>query len=366
MKKTRILCITLWVILTFLYIMEGSYAMGLLLAFYGLFCVINCFLCLLSGKRIQVEMHMPYGMEKNTAVEAAIKLRNASIFPVMKGEIAVAWENTLTGQKETILCPFGLMPKGATTANISVEAQYCGQLRGTAAALNVSDVFGVFVRKRRMEASGSILIFPQQKENKPEIPAKETYDMESFRYSQEHKGDDSSEIFDIREYVPGDSMRKIHWKLTGKLDNVMVKESSYPVFNSILMLLETGFEHEAYPPPERMDEAVELYCSIATSFAQQNIPFEMGIYDYEQECMCLQRIENIEEIWNMMPEVLSAGRQKAAHSVYYQYLASAGNRHFAHYIYVAADGSFGDVEAAAGTENITIIRCGDGSTSDEI
>ncbi len=365
MKKSRILCIALWVVLTFLYIMEGSYAMGLLLTFYVILCGASGILCLLSGKSIQVEVRMPYGMEKNTAAEAAIELRNASIFPVMKGEIAVAWENTLTGQKETILCPFGLMPKGVTTLSLSVETQYCGQLRGAATALNVSDVFGIFTRKRRVEASGNILIFPQQKENKPEISAKETYDMESFRYSQEHKGDDSSEIFDIREYVPGDSMRKIHWKLTGKLDTVMVKESSYPVFNSILLLLETGYEHEESPIPQKMDEAVELYCSIAGSFAEQNIPFEMGIFDYETESMCLHYIETTEEIWNMMPEVLSAGRRKAANSVYEQYLASSGNRHFAHYIYVAADSSFGNVEVAARTENITIIRCGDKQTSDK-
>ena len=33
---------------------------------------------------------------------------------------------------------------------------------------------------------------------------------------QNRKGNDLSEIFDIREYVPGDDIRSIHWKLSSK------------------------------------------------------------------------------------------------------------------------------------------------------
>ena len=43
---------------------------------------------------------------------------------------------------------------------------------------------------------------------------------------QNRKGNDPSEIFDIREYVPGDDIRSIHWKLSSKTDTLILKEAS--------------------------------------------------------------------------------------------------------------------------------------------
>ena len=60
--------------------------------------------------------------------------------------------------------------------------------------------------------------------------------MESFRYSGARPGDDPGETFDIREYQEGDSIRQIHWKLTGKLDKMMIRQRSFPVDDTILIL----------------------------------------------------------------------------------------------------------------------------------
>lgn len=39
-------------------------------------------------------------------------------------------------------------------------------------------------------------------------------------------GDDPGETYDIREYRSGDSIRQIHWKLSGKLDDIMIREKA--------------------------------------------------------------------------------------------------------------------------------------------
>lgn len=38
------------------------------------------------------------------------------------------------------------------------------------------------------------------------------------------RGQDSTEIFDIRDYAPGDSLKSVHWKLSGKFDALKTKE----------------------------------------------------------------------------------------------------------------------------------------------
>ncbi|MFR3948816.1 MAG: DUF58 domain-containing protein [Ruminococcus sp.] len=38
----------------------------------------------------------------------------------------------------------------------------------------------------------------------------------------------------MREYQEGDSIRQIHWKLTGKLDKMMIRQRSFPVDDTVL------------------------------------------------------------------------------------------------------------------------------------
>lgn len=40
---------------------------------------------------------------------------------------------------------------------------------------------------------------------------------------QNRKGNDPSEIFDIKDYTPGDDLRFVHWKLSGKADHLIMR-----------------------------------------------------------------------------------------------------------------------------------------------
>ena len=61
---------------------------------------------------------------------------------------------------------------------------------------------------------------------------------DSDSYSQERPGADLTETFQIREYVPGDSMRQIHWKLSGKFDRLIVRDPALPITRNVLVFWE--------------------------------------------------------------------------------------------------------------------------------
>ena len=52
---------------------------------------------------------------------------------------------------------------------------------------------------------------------------------ESDVFSENRPGDDPSEVFDLREYFPGDKINRIHWKLSSKKNDFIVKEYSLPI-----------------------------------------------------------------------------------------------------------------------------------------
>lgn len=65
---------------------------------------------------------------------------------------------------------------------------------------------------------------------------------EQFDYRK--KGNDRSEVFDIREYQPGDDVRSIHWKLSGKMDQILVKEPGYSSHYDTIVLFDIGLKQE--------------------------------------------------------------------------------------------------------------------------
>ena len=54
----------------------------------------------------------------------------------------------------------------------------------------------------------------------------------------------NDEMVDIRAYMPGDSLRKMHWKLTAKTGNPMVRDMRNELDNDILLLLDVGMAAE--------------------------------------------------------------------------------------------------------------------------
>lgn len=57
-------------------------------------------------------------------------------------------------------------------------------------------------------------------------------------YDQERAGQDTDEVFQIRSFRPGDRLQSIHWKLSAKTDELLVKDYSLPKACPVVLLLD--------------------------------------------------------------------------------------------------------------------------------
>ena len=88
--------------------------------------------------------------------------------------------------------------------------------------VNIQDVFGIYKLKRKIRSKTSLLVYP------------ETVDLSSFIITAvEQSGEllvedpafqDRSRISSLRNYREGDSVKSIHWKLSAKLDHLVIKD----------------------------------------------------------------------------------------------------------------------------------------------
>lgn len=105
-------------------------------------------------------------------------------------------------------------------AKIPVDTTHCGAYSYKITKLYIYDILGFFHMTRKIGKEYQILVNP--------IPSMPAYipDVYGFRAKNLRKSKQPvSEIYDIRDYQPGDPVKTIHWKISAKKDKLLVKEA---------------------------------------------------------------------------------------------------------------------------------------------
>ena len=83
------------------------------------------------------------------------------------------------------------------------------------------------------------------------------------------KGDDYSEIFEIRSYREGDELKHIHWNMSSKFQEFLVKVGSEPLQERWLLMMEYKENNDFY------DEQFDYFYSMCVSLLKTNKTFEI-------------------------------------------------------------------------------------------
>ena len=113
----------------------------------------------------------------------------------------------------------------------------------------------------------------------------------------EDRGRDSSETFEIREFHDGDSMNKIHWKLSSKTDELMIRDSIAAIETNIYVYFDLSKRIN-------IDEGLEKSISIA--YEMRNLGYAFYIMWFDKDAWTLRRslVSEYEHIENAVSEVM--------------------------------------------------------------
>ena len=174
---------------------------------------------------LQVEIHHAqdsYGVQGETAY-STIQIKNPTWFVSLDTKLIVNVENTLM---ETIGQQVFSVPVHAGkgyTLTLPVVATYPGLLKISVSRVYIKDLMGFFRLKKNVEQTAELSILPRAVTDIAyEKTALEQGMLESEESSK--RGNDFSDVQEVREYIPGDKLMSIHWKLSAKRDILMVKD----------------------------------------------------------------------------------------------------------------------------------------------
>ncbi len=159
-------------------------------------------------------------------------------------------------------------PGRLQTLQMPVHAAHVGIYPSGIRACVVEDLLGLFSRRVPMDRSlFDLTVLPRTFETKPLVLSPGDPGSEAMHRATE----DISAPSDVRAYQAGDAMKKIHWKLSVKKGELMVRKFDEPILQDVLIVMDCSRPPSWGHPQAEADLRDLLLETAASVFSQQAV-----------------------------------------------------------------------------------------------
>ena len=167
--------------------------------------------------------------------------------PLARLSMRLRRENLLTGRLETSKLVLTGVARRLPEVLIA-PTEHCGLLELRADRVRVCDYLGLFTLRLKPPVPARIVCRPIPARCEPvEAPDGKGARPSSKSASRRGPGED----YDLREYRPGDPLRSVHWKLSSKWDELIVRERADAVTPLPLLTL------DRFGDPDKLDKLLD-------------------------------------------------------------------------------------------------------------
>lgn len=275
-----------------------SYFNFVVLVVLTVFPFASVFIALIASRHISIEIGGGlHEAETDEPIPVNIVVSNRSIFPIMNVDVDIHMENGLfhvSGDHRLSV------PSYAHAANIvdyEIAESMVGVLEVSVERVYVTDWLGFVRLKRKCDAIREIKVFPDGEiKAAPDMTA--IAGGMSEAEETRHKGNDFSEVVDIREYRPGDKLQNIHWKLSAGREEFMVKERESMSSDQLVICVELANDEKNV-----LNDILKAAYGLGRYLLSGNIPFTIYHWSVNGDDMVESVVENGADLHDWMDRV---------------------------------------------------------------
>lgn len=207
----------------------GPYLMGALCLLPPLLFIMS----LPSMLMLCADIAVPARVSRGSGAELRIHFKAGSLLPLSRVTVHIEVRNRFDGEiKQYKYSYAGVL---TSTGRVPLPTELCGMLDCRVTRLECRDMLGLFSLRRGCTARASCVILPNpvRPDKCPDIDAC----LETVVHLKPKYGGGYSEEHELREYRPGDTMNAIHWKLSSKTDDIIVREALEQVNDQVFLVL---------------------------------------------------------------------------------------------------------------------------------
>lgn len=287
----------------YLFIMYNDTVISGLVVFLFLYPFLSAGYLLLTGNNLETgEERIPSVGEKGNAVRAGVVLKNKSVLRGIRYEVRVYIKSSCEKRFRKKRFKGIVAADGVQTVWCSFVMDTCGPAFVWFKEIRIYDFLGLFYITRKGWQCRSVKIMPDFCLMPLEITRKtREFQAEAEIFSPDRKGDDPSEIYQVREYRQEDSLKDIHWKLTAKENKLMIKEKAFPLGCAVLLWLDLEKDNMT---AAGFSEMIQKTAELSVTLTEEKCIHLAAWYDEKNEWIVCRRVDDLESCYTMIWEIM--------------------------------------------------------------
>lgn len=226
------------------------------------FMLVSWIVTIMSLRRVRLTTMLPRAAHREQETSVTVNIENSKrILPAASLRI-----ESSNAPRETIGYVPMLGPRQMAKLRVREVFAKRGDYPGPRYTIVSSFPFGIIEAWRAYPGEGRILVYPRVHPLRTSA-AEQT---SGARYRARTVAGDGDEFFSLREYMPGDDIRRISWRVSARLGKMMIRELARQNARFVVFLLDTrraatedaGFD-------DRFEEAVELVASLGVTLLER-------------------------------------------------------------------------------------------------
>lgn len=228
-----------------------------------------------------------------------IRLRNRSPFTLTKVECILYAYYLTSGRSEKIRITATLTARETMDIRVPVTFKYCGLAEVRIKKVRVYDWLCLFRWSRKVNQKQSVVVLPEY----TLMPIKNRNSIwhdiaNASRFHSTLVGEDPSEIVSFHSMQPGDKLQRVHWKLSAKSEDLMVKDFGMPLCSRVCLYVDMN-----YSTREEYSDRMTMTLSVGLSLLEAECPFTLLWFQHTME-MHQVTVYEIDDLYEVFAEFL--------------------------------------------------------------
>ncbi len=244
--------------------------------------------------------------------EISIVLRNDAWLPASRLCLCLQMKNKISGRKKKHRLEVSVPAKSEVSVSFPADCGHCGTVELSLLWMRLIGSVPVYSWKRTIRTrkksgrtpEAELIVIPKIQDLAMEIsPQTRNYVVDWDSWEALHPGNDVSQIYQIRPFRPEDRLQHVHWKLSARLDEWMVKEFSRQEGPAVLILMD--WQRESF---SSLDWILEAASSLSFAMIMKHCKNLMA------SSFCMEgewfAVEREEDFYLVMGQLMRRGKTK--------------------------------------------------------
>ena len=233
-----------------------------------------------------------------------IIISNESIFSSLRCRCHLLIKNVYYEEEVSQIFTVPIVARSENKNPLYCKVTNCGIIEASLIKCEISDVLGFVKAVVPSDHMISITIMPKQT-NLDDIQKLGILTGFTDNEDDSQKGNEYSDTSNIREYIPGDRIKDIHWKLSAKRDVLLVREHIKSCENQLVLWVDSS------PRKKYCEQILALTLSVGAFCLKENTLVRIMWYDKKLEGVNERIVNSMRDLEKAFDAIYLSGRSTA-------------------------------------------------------